>query len=273
MSTERDDVPLLWDTSAAPSAFDPSHWFEYCARIQGRPVPSLPALAIQTVIPSLFELVCARYGAEADDFTMAGHPFAVFEHEGLPMAVGLSAKGTYAAGGLDEMIALGARRVVFVGGSGAISHEVEVDDLFVPTKALRDECVSLHYLPPSRYAHPSRRLTEALLACGRERGVPLKSGPMWTITAHFRQAIPRLRAFREEGCLVVNNEASAAFAVGQARGVEVAALLNVGDTLADERFEVPVGHPKLYEEADIVAQLDIAIAALARSGAAPETFG
>ena len=263
------DLPLLWDTTAEPSAFDPEHWFEYCERITGRPRPRLPALAIQTVIPAQFDLACQRYGVEPDDFTLADHPFAVFEQQGVAMVIAKSAKGSYAAGGLDELIALGARQIVFLGGSGTISAEVEVDDLFVPTKALRDEGVSLHYLPPSRYAYPSERLTEALLAERHRASRPVKSGPMWTITAHFRQALPRLRAFREEGCLVVNNEASSAFAVGAARGVEVAALLNVGDTLADGRFLVPDGHAKLYGTADVAEQLDIAIAALMASGDSP----
>lgn len=267
MTGNAHELPLLWDTSAEASAFDPEHWFEYCERITGRPRPRLPRLAIQTVIPTHFDLVCARYGAVADDFTLADHPFAVFRHAGLDMVIARSAKGSYAAGGLDELIALGARHIVFLGGSGTISHEVEVDDLFIPTRALRDEGVSLHYLPPSRYAYPSSRLTEALLEVSRGAAVPVKTGPMWTITAHFRQALPRLAAFRAEGCLVVNNEASSAFAVGQARGVEVAALLNVGDTLADGRFLVPEGHRKLYGPADAAVQLELALAALTRLGA------
>jgi hypothetical protein len=260
------DLPLLWDTTSESSAFDPEHWFEYCERITGRPRPRLPALAIQTVIPAHFDLVCERFGVSADDFTLADHPFAVFEHAGLEMVIARSAKGSYAAGGLDELIALGARRIVFLGGSGTISEEVEVDDLFIPTRALRDEGVSLHYIPPSRYAYPSTRLTEALLAVSRNAPLPVKSGPMWTITAHFRQALPRLRAFRDEGCLIVNNEASSAFAVGQARGVDVAALLNVGDTLTDGRFLVPVGHKKLYGTGDAALQLDLALAALTLLG-------
>ena len=185
------------------------------------------------------------------------------------MVIGRSAKGSYAAGGLDEMIALGARHIVFLGGSGTISPEVEVDDLFVPTKALRDEGVSFHYIPPSRYAHPSAPLTAALLDACRGAARPVKSGPMWTITAHFRQALPRLRAFQAEGCKVVNNEASSAFAVGRARGCDVAALLNVGDTLVDGRFRVPRGHAKLYDSADAVEQLDLALRALANFARSP----
>lgn len=270
MTDERDDLPLAWDTTEAPSAFDPADWFDYCEMINGRPRPVLPALAIQTVIPAHFDLVVERYGATIDDFTLADHPLAIFEHMGLPMVIGRSAKGSYAAGGLDEMIALGARHIVFLGGSGTISPEVAVDDLFIPTKALRDEGVSFHYIPPSRYAYPSQRLTEALLSASRAAQHRVRSGPMWTITAHFRQALPRLRAYQAEGCLVVNNEASSAFAVGQARACDVAALLNVGDTLADGRFRVPRGHAKLYNPADAAEQLDLAIRALVAFAQSPQ---
>lgn len=262
MSKPDEDFPLLWDTTNASSAFDPEDWFEYCEAITGRLRPKLPAFAIQSVISAHFDLVVERYGATIDDFTLADHPFAVFEHDGVVMVIGRSAKGSYAAGGLDELISLGARHIIFLGGSGTISKEVDVDDLFIPTSALRDEGVSCHYIPPSRYAYPSLPLTETLLRVCTGAQARVKSGPMWTITAHFRQALPRLRAFRAEGCKVVNNEASSAFAVGQARGADVAALLNVGDTLVNDRFVVPGGHPKLYGMADSVLQLDLAIKTL-----------
>lgn len=262
MTNTKNDVPVLWDTTTRPSVFEPEHWFEYCERITGRPRPVLPRFAIQTVIPAHMEIVCNRYGTQPDNFTLADHPFARFRHDGVDMVLATSAKGSYAAGGLDELLALGVRHVVFLGGAGAISDKIEVDDLFIPTKALRDECVSFHYLPPSRYAYPSTRLTDALLLAAGHQTQPLKSGPAWTIMAHFRQADSRLETFRNEGCLVVNNEASSAFAVGQARGADVAALLKVGDTLAHGRFEVPVGHAQLYQTEDATPQLDIAIAAL-----------
>jgi hypothetical protein len=262
MNENAAQLPLLWDTTAEASAFDPEDWFAYCEAVTGRTRPILPALAIQTVIPAHMDLVVARYGAVIDDFSLAEHPFAVFEHERIPMVIGRSAKGSYAAGGLDEMIALGARHIIFLGGSGTISHDVQVDDLFVPTRALRDEGVSYHYIPPGRWAYPSARLTASLLAVSDGARRPVKLGPNWTITAHFRQAISRLRTFRAEGCLVVNNESAPAFAVGTARGVDVAALLDVGDTLADERFLVPAGHAKLYQHDDAMTQLDLALAAL-----------
>lgn len=165
-------------------------------------------------MPAHLDLAVQRFGAQVDDFTLADHPVATFDFGGVPVVLGVSAKGSYAAGGLDEMIAMGVRRVIFLGGAATLVREIPVDSLFVPTRALRDDGVSLHYEPPSRYAIPDPGLVAALQRAVQQAGLPLQTGPIWTTTAHFRQAIPRVRAFRDEGCLAVNNEAAAAFSVG-----------------------------------------------------------
>lgn len=256
------ELPIAWNTTDAPSAFDPADWFDYCERITGRPRPRLPALAVQTVIRSQFDQALERFGAQPDDFTLADHPFATFDYRGHELAIGYSSKGSYAAGGLDEMIALGARTIVFLGGCATLVHEIAVDELLIVTKALRDEGVSLHYQPASRYSHPSARLTACLEEAARTKPVPVHTGPVWTTTAHFRQALPRLAAFRSEGCRAVNNETAQAFSVGWLRRAEIGCLLQIGDTLADDRFRVPEGHARLYGTDDVLIQLEIALDAL-----------
>lgn len=254
--------PLLWDTTTEPSAFDPEDWFRYCEEVNGRPPPQLPALGIQSVMPAHLDIAVQRYGAVIDDFTLADHPVATFVYAGIPVVLGISAKGSYAAGGLDEMIAMGVRRAIFLGGAATLVADIPVDALFVPTKALRDDGVSLHYEPPRRYATPDPGLVSSLQRAVQLAGLQLHTGPIWTTTAHFRQTIPRVRAFREEGCLAVNNEAAAAFSVGRYRHMDVAALVMIGDTLAADRFEVPRGHAKLYRQDDIGPMFEIALRAL-----------
>jgi purine-nucleoside phosphorylase len=254
--------PLLWDTTADPSVFDPEDWFRYCEEVNGRPPPRLPALGIQSVMPAHLDMAVQSYGAQVDDFTLADHPVATFTFDGVPVVLGMSAKGSYAAGGLEEMIAMGVRRVVFLGGAATLVSDIPVDSLFVPTKALRDDGVSLHYEPPSRYAFPDPGLMAALQRSVQRAGLPLHTGPIWTTTAHFRQSLPRVRAFREEGCLAVNNEAAAAFSVGRHRQVDVAALVMTGDSLATDRFQVPPGHAKLYGQTDVEPMFEIALRAL-----------
>lgn len=262
MSAPRDDLPIAWDTTSEPSAFDPANWFDYCEMVTGRKRPELPPLAVQTVIRSHLDLASEWFGVESDDFTLADHPFLRFAYRGHDVALAYSPKGSYAAGGLDELIALGARSIIVLGGAATLVHNIEVDDLVIPTMALRDEGVSFHYQPPSRYNRPSERLVRSLTNVAEQANVRFHTGPVWTTTAHFRQSLPRLRAFRAEGCVAVNNEASPAFAVAWLRGVDVGFLLSIGDTLADDRFRVPAGHPKLYGPEDARKQLEIALDAL-----------
>jgi len=255
-----ESVPILWDTTGEPSAFDPADWFAYCEDITARPAPRLPALAVQSVIPGHRQLVETSFGGTFDDFTLAEHPFCLIHYAGHEIVVGISAKGSYAAGGLDELIGLGAQSIIVLGGCGSLVPELHVGDFFAPTKALRDDGVSLHYEPASRYSFPSDSLTSCLLQAARAAGYPAKAGPVWSTTAHFRQTIPRLEAFRQEGCMAVNNEGAAAFSVGRFRGAEVASLLVVGDTLASGRFTVPAGQQPLDAAAGTL--MEVALQAL-----------
>ena len=261
------DVPPLWDTTDSASAFEPADWFAYCSRVNGRDVPAVPALAVQSVIdeplPDIhLKLVEDRYGVRRDDFTLAGHPFATFQHAGREIVLAASAKGSYAAGGLDELIALGARRVVLLNVGGALGDEPHVGDLVVVDGALRDEGVSFHYQAPSRYAHPSAELAGRVEAAARQSARQVFTGAAWSTTAHFRLSLKRLRAFRAEGCLAIENEAAAAFSVGHYRKADVACLLHIGLTLRTDRFEVPSAASAIYGPAEAEAQLDIALAAL-----------
>jgi len=272
--TASDATPtsLLWDTTSSPSAFDPADWFGYCTRLHGRPRPAVPPLAIQSVINAPHEqvhldIVARRFGVQPDDFTVAGHPFAVFRHQGQEIVLATSAKGSYAAGGLDELIALGARRIVLLNVGAGMPADVGVGSLVVASRALRDDGISFHYQPASRYNEPSPSLTSALASAARQGGATVHEGPVWTNPAHFRLSLPRLREFRQEGCQVLENEVAAAFAVAHHRQVEVAALVHVGLSLASDRIQVSP-EDDVYGPREAERQLDAALTALLASGEA-----
>jgi uridine phosphorylase len=274
VATDQDGLPLLWNTTDSASAFDPADWFAYCSHLNNRPVPALPALAVQSVINEPMtdihlEIVEHRYGVRRDDFTLAGHPFAIFQHDGHDIVVAASAKGSYAAGGLDELIALGARQVILLNVGGALSDEPHIGDLVAVDAALRDDGVSLHYQAPSRYAYPSAQLASHLEAAAHRSGRPVHTGSVWSTTAHFRLSQRRLQAFRAEGCIAIENETAAAFSLGRYRNADVACLLHVGLTLRHDRFEVPGTANAIYGLPEAEAQLDTALAALVAKAESP----
>lgn len=132
---------------------------------------------------------------------------------------------------LEELAALGVRRVVNLGIAGALPEDVGFADVVLCTGALRDEGTSHHYRPPSRYAHPSASLTAALRAALVAQGAPFCEGTSWTVDAFYRETLAEARAYRDEGVVTVEMEAAALFVVGEVRGVEVASVFTVSDHL------------------------------------------
>lgn len=142
-----------------------------------------------------------------------------------------------AASRLERMIALGCRKFVACGGAGVLDASIGVGRIVVPTAAIRDEGASYHYLPPSREVAPTSKALRAIEATLSENHHDYIRGKTWTTDAVFRETRSRLTRRRREGCLVVDMEAAAFFAVARFRRVEFAQLLYAGDSLAGRQWE------------------------------------
>src|SRR5262245_38873715 len=142
-----------------------------------------------------------------------------------------------AAAFLEEVIALGCTKFIACGGCGVLNREIAVGHLIVPTSAIRDEGTSYHYLPPGREAAASPEGVSAIEAALKRDGVEYISGKTWTTDALYRETPERAKQRRAEGCVAVEMEAAAFFAVAQFRGVTFAQILYGGDNLDSEMWE------------------------------------
>lgn len=179
-----------------------------------------------------------------------GYPppwFSIWRREGTELGIvtGFGIGAPAAAMVLEELVELGATRFVSLGFAGALSNDLDFDDVVVCSKALRDEGVSHHYLAAARYSHPSPTLSARLLeALSRGEG-RASEGPTWTIDAIFRETIEEATAYRDEGILTVDMEAAALFAVGEVLGVEVAAIFTISDhLLAHDEWRLAPGRKR-----------------------------
>ena len=146
---------------------------------------------------------------------------------GAPLAVGL----------LEEVIALGCRKFIVCGGAGVLDREITAGHLVVPTVAVRDEGTSYHYLPPGREVEASAGGLAAIEGTLQRRGVPYLTGKTWTTDAFYRETHAKVQLRRSEGCLTVEMEAAAFFAVAQFRGVTFAQILYGGDDVSGEEWD------------------------------------
>lgn len=142
-----------------------------------------------------------------------------------------------AAAFLEEVIALGGRKFIACGGAGVLNRELAVGRLVVPAAAVRDEGTSYHYLPAGREVRASAEGVAAVEAALRADGIAYVVGKTWTTDAIYRETPDKVKLRRDEGCLTVEMEAAAFFAVAQFRGVAFAQILYGGDNLDSEQWD------------------------------------
>ena len=165
------------------------------------------------------------------------HPIWRISRHGHDVAVVHPGVGApLAAAFLEEVIALGARSVVACGGCGTVSPVVGPGEIVIPDAAVRDEGTSFHYAAPSREIEADPHGVAVAAAVLRERGVPFHVGKVWTTDAIYRETRRKVRRRRDEGCLVVEMEAAAFFAVARFRGIRFAQLLYGGDDVSGETW-------------------------------------
>ena len=133
---------------------------------------------------------------------------------------------------LEDLVALGCRRVVSMGTTGGMDASLEVGDLVVCTGAVRDEGTSHHYLPSGEPAVADPALTARLEDELRARGEAFRSARAWTTDAPYRETKDEVERHVADGVPVVEMEAAALFAVGTVREAQVGSLLVVSDVLS-----------------------------------------
>jgi uridine phosphorylase len=141
-----------------------------------------------------------------------------------------------AAACLEELIARGCRAFVACGGAGVLVPELALGHAIVPERAIRDEGTSYHYLPPGRSVAPTGQAVEAIVATLRAHDVPFVTGAT-TTDGLYRETKAKLDRRVAEGCLTVEMEAAAFFAVAAFRGVAFGQVLYAGDDLSGDAWD------------------------------------
>jgi uridine phosphorylase len=166
------------------------------------------------------------------------HPVYELDMDGRRLALFHPGVGApLAAGLLEEAIALGCRKFVACGGAGVLDRSIALGHLVVPTAAIRDEGTSYHYLPPGREVEPTPEALDVIAKVLERRGCAYLLGKTWTTDAIYRETAAKVRRRREEGCLTVEMEAAALFAVARFRGVMMAQLLYGGDDVSGAEWD------------------------------------
>ena len=141
------------------------------------------------------------------------------------------------AGFLEELIAHGFSKFIVCGGAGVLQKSIAVGNLIIPTSAVRDEGVSYHYLQPSREVEGNEEVIKTIEDDFIKHNINYIKAKTWTTDAFFRETKEKVDLRKSEGCVTVEMEAAAFFAVAKFRNVKLGQILYGGDDLSGAEWD------------------------------------
>lgn len=133
---------------------------------------------------------------------------------------------------LDRLISCGCKKVIATGSCGVLK-EMPENTFLIPTKALRAEGTSYHYLPPSRYITLDESMVTKIKDTFTKYEIPFATCTTWTTDGFFRETKDMVKYRKEEGCDVVEMECSALAACARKRGALFGQFLFTADSLSN----------------------------------------
>jgi uridine phosphorylase len=229
------DLPILEYDPSPTALFQPDEVV--------KPLPAMPSRCVLCFFQDVITTVCADlepvavlgseigpnpvYALDVSRGDLSGRVAVVHPGVGAPLAAGF----------MEELIALGATQFIACGGAGVLNAELALGHLIVPDVAVRDEGTSYHYLPPAREVGATPAAVEAITATLDAHETPYVVGKTWTTDAIYRETKARIARRRAEGCITVEMEAAAFFAVAAFRGVTVGQILYGGDDVSGDLWD------------------------------------
>jgi uridine phosphorylase len=166
------------------------------------------------------------------------HPVYVFEFKDEKLALFHPAVGApLSAGLLEEVIARGCKKFIACGSAGVLDSTIARGQVLVPITAVRDEGTSYHYLPPGREVAANPEAIQAIATVLKKSGIDYRLTKTWTTDAFYRETPNKIALRKSEGCLTVEMEAAALFAVAKFRKVILGQILYGGDDVGGKKWD------------------------------------
>ncbi len=161
------------------------------------------------------------------------YPVYVTNYKGEEICLCQAPVGAAAAAQImDWLIGYGVREIISGGCCGALMDFPE-NVFIVPTKALRDEGASYHYMAPSRYVDIDDAALKAIEKTLTEHGLKYIEVMTWSTDGFYRETKEKVAYRKAEGCAVVEMECSALAACAKMRGAFFGEILFTADSLAN----------------------------------------
>jgi uridine phosphorylase len=237
------EYPNISNKYENEALFSPSDFMEYLRSIGKYPEIEVPSGAILCFQRKLLKHIANHENTTKVKLFYGENHLIRYNEKDILIVGNFGIGAPVACTLLEELIAFGIKRFIVVGLAGTLQKFIQIGDLIVCNRAIRDEGTSHHYLPGEKYAHASGLLTEKIVSICKDSNHKFHLGTSWTIDSVYRETVEEVKHYQKENVLSVEMETAALFAVAQHRNVETGAIFSVSDSLADLKWQ-----PGFYSE-------------------------
>lgn len=199
-----------------------------------------------------FRLVNQERGALGYTGTYQGSPISV-----QSVGMGCASAGIY----YNELIQLGARRIIRVGTAGGLASGLRMADTVVAISATADDPVVSQltngeaHAPTASYA-----LVERAVARARELGARVHVGPIVSSGLFYDPRVGIMQRWKDRGHLAVEMEAAMLYTLGAMHGIETLTLATISDLISDEQNAERISDEELRIGVDRMMQVACEVA-------------
>jgi DeoD family purine-nucleoside phosphorylase len=183
--------------------------------------------------------------------------------EGSAISVQSTGMGCPSAGIVfEELIMLGATRLVRVGTCGGLAPGIAMGDTVIASSASADDATPLRYADMAGFAPTATwsLVATAADAASSAAQAPVHVGPVVTSGLFYDPDPTAFARWKRLGHLAVEMEAAMMYTIAAVKRVETLAIMTVSDILGDDGSSVRISDEALKAGVDAMMQLSCRVA-------------
>lgn len=182
--------------------------------------------------------------------------------EGAPISVQTTGMGCPSAGIVfEELVMLGARRLVRVGTCGGLKDGMRMGDTVIGISATAEDETPLRIAQMGSYAPTATfELAETAARLSREQGATVHVGPVLTSGVFYDPDPDTFARWKRTGHIGVEMEAAMMYTVAAIHGLEALAMMTVSDLLEETGDTTRISDAELKQGVDAMMRLACRVA-------------
>jgi DeoD family purine-nucleoside phosphorylase len=160
------------------------------------------------------------------------------EYKGAPVSVQASGMGCPSAAiVIEELVQLGAKRILRVGTCGGLQPDLAIGDLIVAVSAAGADSTASHLIGGEPHVPTADwELVHGAVHNAKHSGKAVRVGPIVSSDLFYNPDGSQYGRWMERGILAVEMEAAVLFTLGALRKVQTGCLLVVSDVVVEGEF-------------------------------------